>query len=252
MSLHTFVISLVLSFLVNTNAPSGLHEAMVLFDGQPETAKHALQQRHIALTMTSLVAALRSPDAEVRELAAQVLAEDSEKDAIPAIIEALKSETVPRNQVNIAFFLAQLGDDTGLTTLRRFCEDTAKPGYIRMIAAQHMQDLHNDSCWNVVVDMLQSGNDPDARIQALSLVPSLDHLAGEDPSKVLDLIEKALHDQIPGVRTAASNTLGRLGNVSAIPYLRDALAKESDGSCRVVMQMALQRLQEKQGKEEHQ
>jgi HEAT repeat protein len=91
--------------------------------------------------------------------------------------------------------------------------------------------------------MLQSGSDPDARIQALYLVPSLNHLAGEEPAKVVDLIANgALHDQMPRVRMAASNTLGRLGDVSAIPYLRNALAKESDGACRIVMQTALQRL----------
>lgn len=251
MSIRNFSISLVLSFLVNINATFAQHEE-VAFEGQPETAKHALQKRHIALTKTSLVTALRSPDAEVRELAAQVLAEDSAKDTIPAIIDALKAEALPRNQVNIAFFLAQLGNDMGIATLKRFCDDTATPGHIRMIAAQRMQDLHNDYCWNVVVDTLQSGNDPDARIQALYLVPSLDHLAGEDSQKVFDLIVKALGDQTPGVRMATSNTLGRLGSVSAIPYLRDALAKESNESCRIAMQMALQRLQEKQGKEEHQ
>jgi len=211
-------------------------------DEQPETAKEALLRRHIGITQPSLVLALRSPDPKVRELAAQVLAEEGAKDAIPSIMEALKAETVPANQVNIAFFLAQLGEGTGRATLKDTCDDPAEPGWIRMLAATDMRYLHDDYCLPAVMDALRSEDDPDSRIQALSLVPDFHHLSEENSQKIFDLVVGALADQAPGVRMNASYTLGRLGNVAAIPYLQEALAKEQDDGCLLQMPMDLQRL----------
>jgi HEAT repeat protein len=215
------------------------------FNGPPETAKHALQRHGIGLTREALVSALRSPDAEVRELAAQVLAEDHEKDAIPSIVEALAAETVPANRVNIAFFLAQLGEEIGRTTLKRACDDFTISAWVRMLAAVNMRALHDDYCLASVVDVLQSWDDPGARKQALSLVPDFERPSEQNAQNLFSLVVKALADQTPGVRTTASNTLGRLGNVAAIPALQSALANEHDEGCRFEMQMDLQQLQNK-------
>lgn len=241
MNLSNLLISLAVASVLIMNVPA--QQRTQAKSGQPETAKVVLQRRHIALTQSGMVAALRSPDPEVRESAAQVLAENGAKDAIPSIVEALKAETVPANQVNIAFWLAQLGEEMGRASLKGTCDDPSKPRPIRMLAAINMRYLKDDYCLPAVVDALQSDDDPDSRMQALSLVPGFGHLSPEESQKLFDLVVKALEDQTPGVRMTASHTLGRLGNVSAMPHLQGALAKEDNETCRLQMQIDLQRLQ---------
>jgi len=212
-------------------------------DGQPETIEQALQRHHVPLTSTALLAALRDPDGEVRTLAAHKLALDGNKDAIPSIIEAMKAEKVDSNRVNIAFSAAMLGDPTGLTTLKDSCEDGALSPYLQMVAAGNLQQLHDDSCRAAVLRQLGTGDDADSLITAMSIALKFAHTSAQESEEIFRSVVKALANQTPGVRMTASYTLGRLGNPSAIPYLREALVKERNETCSLQMGMDLQRLQ---------
>ena len=214
-------------------------------EGPPETIEEALLRHHIALTKESLVAALRNQDPEVRQLAAQKLASNGAIDTIPSMNEALSEERVPWNRANIAFALAQLGDKAGMVTLKSICEDAAMPAFTRIAAVQHLQWLHDDSCLTAVAEVLQFGEDSGSRIAAISLVSWGHHFSEGDSLRFFDLIVKALEDPAPGVRIEASSALGRLGNVSAIPSLQAALAKEHEMSIRLAIRRALQRLQKR-------
>lgn len=239
MRLNTILYSLlVMSMVVEAG------RAVPVADGQPETLEGALQRHHIALTKDALVEALRNPDAEARRLAAQKLAKDGVKDSIPSIADALKSEALPLNQVNLAFSLAELGDSAGIAKLKAMCNSAAIAGGIRMLAAQYALWLHDDGCGSAILIALQSDEDAETRIQALSLIPSLRN-ASTHPSASLALIAKALADQSPGVRLAASSTLGTIGDASAIPYLQKALATEQNEGCALEMRMDLQQLQKR-------
>lgn len=137
------------------------------------------------MTKEALTAALRNPQPEVRQLAAQKLAADGDKDAIPAIMEALSKETAPINRLNIALSLAQLGEETGIATLKTICDSSMETGSIRMLAAIQMVDfLHNYSCRQDVFDILRNSHDPDAQVQPLSaLTRYIDADAPDRPSE---------------------------------------------------------------------
>ncbi|MGD0214914.1 MAG: HEAT repeat domain-containing protein [Terriglobales bacterium] len=214
-------------------------------EGPLETSNDVLRRHHIAHTEPALIAALQNNDPEVRELAAVVLAEDGAKDAIPSIVEALRAETVPENQASMALSLARLGESMGRETLKNMCDDATKPDRLRMAAAVKMRYLHDDSCLPAVGLVLQSGRDAAARTQALYLVPSFRHLPEEDFQPLFGLVVKALEDREHGVRMAASSVLGQIGDVSAIPHLRNALAKEQNDGCRLTMRLVLQQLEKK-------
>jgi HEAT repeat protein len=134
----------------------------------------------------------------------------------------------------------------GRETLKNMCDDVTKRGWDRMLAAEYMSQLHDDSCLPAIVQVLRSGRDADGQTQALYLVPSFQHLPEEDFQPLFGLVVKALEDPENGVRMAASFVLGQIGDVSAIPHLRKALAKEHDEGCRSTMQSVLQQL-EKEG-----
>src|ERR1700757_1227436 len=75
-----------------------------------------LRRHNIELTQSALIAALKNPDPDVRDLAAQKLAEDGATEATPAIIQALAAERVPWTRMNIALALAEMGESIGFDT----------------------------------------------------------------------------------------------------------------------------------------
>jgi HEAT repeat protein len=219
--------------------------SVVAQEGQPETLEQSLTRHHIGLTKSALIGALRDSDPEGRSLAAQKLAQDHVTDAIPAITAALSNENAPLTRLSLAFSLAQLGSDDGLSTLRNVCDDVAAGGYARVVAAQYLEWMHNDKCDNAVIEVLRSGGDRDARILALSLIPSL-HFSGNDSKRAFEATVEALTDDSPSVRMTASSALSKLGNTSAVPYLEGALRKEENESCILQMRRDLERLRKTQ------
>jgi HEAT repeat protein len=90
-----------------------------------------LRQHHVELTEAGLLKALRSPDGQVRYLAALRLAEEKDMDSIPAIETALTAEKIPETRINIAIALVQFGQERGIAELIADCKDPGLPGYFR-------------------------------------------------------------------------------------------------------------------------
>lgn len=166
-------------------------------------------------------------------------------DAVPAITDALRAETAPLTRVSLAFSLAQLGSELGVSALKTTCNGAEERPYVRMVAALYIQWMHNEGCQGAVIQVLHSRADPDALIQALSLVPTL-HLSDDDSKRAFQATVDALADQSAGVRMTASSILGKLGNALAVPYLEEALRKEQNEGCIIQMRLDLERLQKGQ------
>lgn len=214
------------------------------------TFREALQTRHIELTKPSLVAALHNPDAQIRYLAALMLAEDKATDAVPEIVNALKSEKDPETKTNIALALAQLGEQKGFTTLRSTCDSQDVPDHLRLYAAKYMLDIGNEYCLSTVLNILQSKSSAGVRALALSLLPRFEELSKANSQQIIAATVGVLADPLPDVRIDASQTLLRLAAVTAIPALEDAITKETEDTVRSRMQIDLQRLKEMQQKKQ--
>jgi len=209
------------------------------------TLEEQLQQHGIALTKASLLSALHNPDVLVRYDAALKLAQDGQKDAVPAITEALVSEKQEQAIVNFAFALAQLGDQKGREALRDACSNRDVSNPVRMDAARLLLTLQDESCLSSVLDVLDSPNVA-GRSQAMYLLPEFRTLSKADSDRSLNLLVKALNDPSASIRIIASDVLGKLGKTAAIPYLEAAVAAEQDDDVRSQMQTDLRSLQVKQ------
>ena len=214
-------------------------------NGRLPTVAELLQKRGIALNSSALVAALQSQEAEVRELAAQKLAEDKAKDSIPSIEQALAAETQKGTKLNIAFALGQLGDEKGTNALTDACRNSALNTGLRLRAVRYLLNLDNEVCLSAVVDLLESQREGDSnyRAEALSLLPSFKRGSTADSQKVLLAVYANLTNPAPDVRLSASDVLSRLGDARAIPHLQNAIAAEHDDEVRSQLTNALQRLQ---------
>jgi HEAT repeat protein len=215
--------------------------------GHFATFKQLLRERNVSLTGGALVAALRSTDPQVRYLAALVLAEDKEPNAIPAIADALTTEKVPETRVNMALALAQLGDKNGIAALRDDCTNSELAPSLRMYAAKYLLDLHSEGCLSSIEDMARSAKDPGVGTLALSQLARFQHASGADSDKIIGSLAIGLSDKEPMVIIAASHGLSAFGSLAGIQYLQRAIAVEHDGTVRSIMQADLQRLQEKAG-----
>ncbi len=213
-----------------------------------------LKSHHIALTHWSLVAALRSDDAEVRKLTAGILANRWPNDTASAIEEAMLREPVIRNRIWMAFDLAKLRNHTGREMLISECHKRGNWGSDRMLAARFMSDLHDDSCVDSIIDVLQSNSDPNDTVskeEALDLVPNfIEHLTQRDSQRVFELVANALDDPAPGVRMDAGDVLVRLGDVTTIPRLEAAIARKQEETCRGALDRDLKQMQK--AKQAHQ
>jgi HEAT repeat protein len=223
---------------------NGFAQSISVANGRLSTIEETLKQHNVAVTKPALLNALSSPDAEVRYLAAQKLAEDKDKEAIPEIARALDSETVPSTQINIAFALAQLGDDRGFTALSKSCDDQKIQAGLRVRAAGYLLSLNNESCLKAVMTVLRSDADFDSRMFALSLLGRFHHISDEDSKSMCAAAVKSLTDPTPAVRISASTTLVTLGNPAAIPALERAVASETDQAVKNQMKSNLERLQQ--------
>jgi hypothetical protein len=212
------------------------------------TAGQLLKQHKVSLTRPSLIAALRNPDAEVRYLAAQQLAEERASDAIPNIIKALESEKMPRATANIAFALAQMDVAQGVIKLKALCVNPRLKGQDRLLATQYLLDLQVQDCRNTIFEYLQADNDQSAKIQSMYLARRLQN-SPDDAGQLVKLIAASLRDHVPAVRLAASDTLAALGNGDAVPLLEAAIDEETDESVRSKMRSDLQALGAGPGRE---
>jgi HEAT repeat protein len=243
MTLRFFVVALGV-WLVSFTAGSAQVVA-VAGNGRMPTLAEQLQQHKIALTRKALTSALRNADAEIRELAALKLAEDGAKESIPVMEDAFAVESSEGAKVNIAFALAQLGDENGIVALTNACRDSALGTGSRLQAVRYTLDLNNNSCMTVVVAILRSHSEDDAtyRMEALSLIPSFKHVSREDSQELLQSALGNLTDPTPAVRISAGDALARLGDIAAVPYLNDAAARDPDEMVRTQLESAMQRLQ---------
>ena len=205
--------------------------------GPLPTFGEVLKRHNIELTQSALIAALKNPDPEVRDLAAQKLAEDKATEAIPVIMQALASEKVPWTRMNIAFALAVMGESVGFETLDDNCNNDDMNEGIRARSAEYLLRFNRDSttCLSGVLDVLKDGSNGDKMVAA-ELLPRYRNLSKENSEKVFTGLVDALHAPNPAVRMAAGRALADFGDTRGIEELGYMIEGEQDELVRSRLQ----------------
>ena len=218
----------------------------------PGTIEGALQLHGYALTKESLLRGLRDANAQVRSMAADELAKQGEKDAAPAIQQALSSEKAMGTRVLMADALARLGVEAGTLELRAICEPAAASDHVRLVAAKDLLAAGDATCRDQVIDMVRamSSRGDEAREDLLiyGLTLFLGRFAPPFQQKEAEVREVAttlLRDSRRGVRMAASNALGEHGDATSLAVLQEAAAAETSDIVRVRMLANIKILQDK-------
>jgi HEAT repeat protein len=154
------------------------------------------------------VAALSSPDAEVRWNAARVLG--GRADAIPALEQALGTEPVARVREAIMTALMRVGNEASVRALLPYLrsQDAAN----RAAAIEALQTL--PEAIMPFMAALLGDSDTDVRILATELARNMP--AGDATRVLCHLLENERH---PNVCAAAVDILAEVGTHDAIPTL---------------------------------
>ena len=219
-------------------------------NGPIESCAHWLARHGIPLTHEGLIAALNNEDADIRVNAAQQLADNKEKDAIPFIRESAAREQKFTNRSNMALFLAQLGDSSGSDFLKAYCSNLSAPAWERLHAANNMLTLRSDACFPDVLSILQSSTNAEVIVQALDFCFNAKYQLEDEgnqtspPDKqrhelVVELVGKRISDPDDSVRTVAGDILAKVGDSSQAHILEDAISRETNDGIKADMQKDL-------------
>ncbi len=203
------------------------------------TVEEQLQDHRILLDRSSVIDALQDPDGDVRALAAVKLANDNAVEAIPQIAGALRLEGLPEVQIQMAVALAEMGDKAGNASLTALCFSKTQSVTIRLGAAQNMLQLHNEACFNAVLEIVQDASQHEQLGDALTVLSGFREVFKKDPPRVIDPMVLALADPSASIRISAAWSLGNLRAISSIPQLEFALANEHEEAVRAQMQLDL-------------
>ncbi|MGC1298611.1 MAG: HEAT repeat domain-containing protein, partial [Alloacidobacterium sp.] len=203
-----------------------------------------LAEIHDSSVLEVLAEAARHPAADVRDIAADALAEAKDLRALPAIMDALRYKRYDRINVST---LAKLGD-AAVPILVKMLRDPAQGEHVRTCIASALEDVRNDEAVEALHELMHSP-EPELRIQAVkslagepralpwileatrdsethwAALKSLSHYRG--PEIVAVLVDALKHPGV-GLRQVAAEGLVEMSDASAIPALLEALRDEDD------------------------
>jgi hypothetical protein len=214
-----------------------LWNGKVAFSEAPPTTDQFLAQHGVENTIPGLRAALKSPDARVRSVMAQLLAQEKDVASVPFIFAAFEKEQYPWHKIPLAYSLAMLHDGRGTAFLLKACTDglvdnpLAEGNGVRLEAANRLLalgkdkalNLRGDECLVPVIESLENeSSDPWNRAASLDYLRDVPH--SPPPTlmpKVQSYLLVSLED--PATAVEASDGLARWGDRGAIPALRVAV-----------------------------
>jgi HEAT repeat protein len=162
-------------------------------------------------------AALDSPDAESRWMAARALS--GRADAVPALAAALAREAMPRVREAIMTALMRIGDAASVEAILPYLR--SQEAGLRAAAIEALQALP-EAIAPFMPPLLNDG-DSDVRLLATELARNMD--ASEATSLLCGLIDGEQH---PNVCAAAIDVLTEVGTPAALPALQRCAVRFAD------------------------
>jgi HEAT repeat protein len=204
----------------------------------PKTLGEALHSRGVSdLSEESLSAELNNSDPEVRNLAANKLAEDHVDRAAPAIESALSHEQNVATQIGFAEALWVLHDQKGVAHLQRMCMDSglSLPDLMSAIRALHLIRSTTGVCAETFLASMTHPADAGQLGMALSLLPPLyGDATAEQAKQIVYKLRTLLLDrsQQTIVRIMSSKALAQISTPDSVNALREAISLEQDPNTR--------------------
>jgi HEAT repeat protein len=209
----------------------------------PPTPEAVLLSYGIPSTTPSLENALKHPVPAVRVIAAELLAERNDTDAIPLIQDALSKEQSPYQKVTLANSLATLKNRQGMEAFIEICNDETIESSARLQAANKVLDYGSNECTASTVMILENNPTPSSQALGLRYLRRITTAPEWLLPRLQSILQEDLKDPAPLNRQYASEALSVFGDKNSEAYLEDAIANEKEPKTRLHLKENLQRLQ---------
>jgi HEAT repeat protein len=194
-------------------------------------------------TIPTLRTALTNPHAEVRSIAAGLLAEDKDVGSIPLLRAALVKESNREVKASIAAALASLHTWQDTVLLIEVCNGEGIDHIARLDAANKVLDNGSWQCTASVASLLGGATDPPSRELSLQyLRRGYSCSPGSPRTGVQAFALDELLDPVPLNRQYASEILSMCGSHESIRALEHAIAVEPDVATRQRLAENLKRM----------
>ena len=226
---------------------SGVERALTRLMGRDDLRDEIIEAlvRHGSATFDLLMSQLDAEDLEVRRSAVVALGRIGDRRATPALVNALRDESL---SIDAANALAQIGDPKsldGLLSLTRSDDASTRQAAVsalnslatpqmskRIIPLLHDPDPNvRESAVKIAGyfgysesadELLKLSRDPVERVRTAAI----EHLPFLEDDRAFDVLIHAIKDETPTVRAAAARALGNVDAPESVDHLIRALADE--------------------------
>src|SRR5262249_3106563 len=153
--------------------------------------------------------------------------------------QALSEAQDENERLNIATALNSLGDPKGISAMATLCADDSVSVETRLLAANRLQELGNESCFTPVVNMMSADHNPVLDLDLLSyLLRSKESLSHSSKSYLSTAphLESALRSEVVMTRQAAAACIAKYHMTDAKLYLEQAIQKEANPLTKALME----------------
>jgi len=209
----------------------------------PPTVEQALQSRGISENLESIRSALTDSRADVRGLAASVLAERNDRESIRPIQQLLAKSSSNYERQNLSQALLKFGDKEGNRGMKALCEDESVQEDLRLIAANQLHEANDNGCLPAVIKMLSATTSVSTTLGCLDFLKHNSAIPAASKSNLRPGLERSLKSEDASTRKAASECIARFILKDLADALRRALFAERDTAVREQMQLSLNQLE---------
>lgn len=215
----------------------------------PQTPADVLRSKGITdQSEQSLIAALTNSDPEIRNLAANTLAQSHLDDAAPAIESALSREQVVHAQIGLSQALWSLHDDKGEAHLHLMCTDSSLKfmNLVSVIDALKLTSLPTSGCAETFLAAFTRTKEPNEIAMGTTRLAALYRDSTPDQRRrIIATLRVLIADekQEGSIRLNASQALSDIGTPECAAAIRTAIAQEPNPDFRTFFESTLKGLE---------
>ena len=191
---------------------------------------------------TALMSALNDKDPRVRDDAISSLGNFKDSKTLNRLKDIYKSS--PNDYVRSACInaISKIDSINSLSLITKALSQNSHGQIIATTALRNLAKISPEDAYNKAIELSQYGQPQNLRVMAIYLLAGID----KDKSNTIDLLKKYALDPYIWARRGALTGLGRIGDKSLIPFLKEREKSETDGRLKQAAQEAIKRI-EKEG-----
>jgi aminopeptidase N len=191
---------------------------------------------------TALMKALNDKDLRVTDDAIISLGNFKDSKTLKTLKDIFKSSANDYIRSACINSISQIDSVNALPLIAEALSQNSHGQIVATTALRNLAKISPEDAYNKAIELSQYGLPQNLRVMAIYLLAGID----KDKSNTIDLLKKYASDPYIWARRGALTGLGRVGDKSLIPFIKERENIETDGRLKQAAQEAIERI-EKEG-----